>query len=70
MGQVLKSGTTFFKKWGNNYKVMQYRRQMRETGESNSPNTLRLGILEKLKFCHNEKKKETTSPPQTYLRDL
>ena len=43
---------------------------MRETGESNSPNTLRLGILEKLTFCHNEKKKEITSPPQTYLRDL
>ena len=34
LGQVLKSGTRFFKKWGNNYKVMQYRRQMRETGES------------------------------------
>ena len=33
--RVLQSGTTFISKWGNNYKVMQYRRKMGETGESN-----------------------------------
>ena len=33
--EVLKGGTTFVKKWGNNYKIMQYKKQMRETVESN-----------------------------------
>ena len=49
---------------------MLYKRQMRETGESNkfdnlllySPNTLPVGILEKLKLCYNKKKEEFTSP--------
>ena len=51
---------------------------MRETRENNrfsnlllySPNTLPLEILQKLKFCYNQKKKEITSPPQMYLSDL
>ena len=32
--------------------------------------TLSLGILEKLKFCYNQKKQEIAPPPQTYLRSL
>ena len=63
--QVLQNGTGI-KKRGNidlklgqyNYKVMQHRRQMRETGESihfgnlilYSPKTSPLEILQKLKF--------------------
>ena len=39
--QVLQTGTgitgceNFYLKWGNNYKVMQYRSQMRETWDGN-----------------------------------
>ena len=53
---------------------------MRETGESNSPNTLRVGILKKLTFCHNEKKKKshphhrricvTCKPEKQLIRDV
>ena len=59
----LQSGATFTTKWGNNYKVVQYRRQMKETKEIDFGNlllcslliclatdTLPLGILEKLKL--------------------
>ena len=59
----LQSGTIFTTKWGNNYKVVQYRRQMKETKEIDFGNlllhspliclatdTLPLGILEKLKL--------------------
>ena len=68
VGLILPSGTIFVTKWGSNYKVMQYRRQMKETGEMDLGNgllhspifclatdTLPLGILEKLKFCNNKK---------------
>ena len=84
MGQfLLQSVTTFIAKWSNNYKVVQYRREMKETGEIDFDNlllhsfpvcletdNLDLEILEKLKFCYNQKKEETTSPPWAYLRDL
>ena len=59
----LQSGTIFTTKWGNNYKVVQYRRQIKETREIDFGNlllhspliclttdTLPLGILEKLKL--------------------
>ena len=59
----LQSGTIFTTKWGNNYKVVQYRRQIKETKEIDFGNlllhspliclatdTLPLGILEKLKL--------------------
>ena len=59
----LQSGAIFTTKWGNNYKVVQYRRQMKETKEidfgslllhspliSLATDTLPLGILEKLKL--------------------
>ena len=35
MGQVLQRGTTFIIKWGNYYKVVQYRRKMKEKGKDN-----------------------------------
>ena len=59
----LQSGAIFTTKWSNNYKVVQYRRQMKETKEIDFGNlllhspliclatdTLPLGILEKLKL--------------------
>ena len=59
----LQSGIIFAAKSGNNYKVVQYKRQMKETKEIDIYNlllhspliclatdTLRLGILEKLKL--------------------
>ena len=59
----LQSGAIFTTKWGNNYKVVQYRRQMKETKEIYFGNlllyspliclatdSLPLGILEKLKI--------------------
>ena len=59
----LQSGAIFTTKWGNNYKVVQYRRQIKETKEIDFGNlllhspliclatdTLPLGILEKLKL--------------------
>ena len=59
----LQSGAIFATKWGNNYKVMQYRKQIKETKEIDFGNlllhspliclatdTLPLGILEKLKL--------------------
>ena len=59
----LQRGAIFTTKWGNNYKVVQYRRQMKETKEIDFGNlllhspliclatdTLPLGILEKLKL--------------------
>ena len=77
VGQVIPSGTIFITKWGNNHKVGQYRRQMKKTREIDSGNlllhspliflatvTLPLGILQKLKFCYNQKKEET-KPPTT-----
>ena len=33
VGQVLESRAIFVTKWGNNYNVVQYRRQMKETAE-------------------------------------
>ena len=33
VGQVLESRVIFVTKWGNNYNVVQYRRQMKETAE-------------------------------------
>ena len=78
-----KSGATFITKWANNYKVVQGTNQMKETGEIDFGNlllhspliclatdTLPLRILEKLKFCYNQKKEEITPQPQTYLRDF
>ena len=78
-----KSGATFITKWANNYKVVQGTNQMKETGEIDFGNlllhspliclatdTLPVRILEKLKFCYNQKKEEITPPPQTYLRDF
>ena len=59
----LQSGANFTTKWGNNYKVLHYRRQMKETKEIDFGNllfhspliclvidTLPLEILEKLKL--------------------
>ena len=39
-GQVLQSKEIFITKWGKNYKVVQYREQMKETGEINFGNLL------------------------------
>ena len=59
----LESEAIFTRKWGNKYKVVQYRRQMKETKEIDFDNlllyssliclatdSLPLGILEKLKL--------------------
>ena len=65
-------------------KVVQYRRQPRQTGESNrfwqftpilnpellsETDILPLEILQKLEFCFNYKIKNIIPPPQAYLRD-
>ena len=39
-GQVLQSRVIFITKWDNNYKVVQYREQMKETGEIDFGNLL------------------------------
>ena len=39
-GQVLQSRVIFITKWDNNYKVLQYREQMKETGEIDFGNLL------------------------------
>ena len=39
-GQVLQSRVIFIKKWDNNDKVVQYREQMKETGEIDFGNPL------------------------------
>ena len=69
---ITKQGN-FTTKWGNNYKVVQYRRQMKETKEIDfgsllldSPliclvtDSLPLGIIKKLKY--NQKKEEISYP--------
>ena len=89
VGQVLKRRTIFITKWvnvitnwDNSYKVVQYRRQMKETGKIDFYNLFLhstliclasvalIGIIETLKFCYNQKKEAITSPPQTYLCDF
>ena len=82
VGQVLQSRVVFIIKLDSNYKVVQHREQMKETGEIDFINLLfhstliclvktLTGINEKLKLCYNQiKKEEIKHPPQTYLRDL
>ena len=40
VGQVLQSRVIFITKWDNNYKVVQYRQQMKETGKIDFGNLL------------------------------
>ena len=40
VGQVLQSRVIFITKWDNNYKVVQYREQMKETGKIDFGNLL------------------------------
>ena len=76
----LGSGKTFVAKWGNSYKVVQYRRQMKETGERDFDNllihspliclasdTLPLEIIEKLKLKSKERRRNHTP---TTLRSI
>ena len=78
----LQSGTIFTTKWGNNYKVVQYKRQMKETKEINYDNLLlhsprnlpgerhfTPGNSWEVEIIIKRKKKNHT-PSQTYLRDL
>ena len=71
---LLHIGATFITNWNNNYKVMQWRRQMKETGEIDFGNVLLYSTLicqvtdfypdrnywEVDKFCYNQKKRNYT----------
>ena len=71
---LLHIGATFITNWDNNYKVMQCRRQMKETGEIDFGNVLLYSTLicqvtdfypdrnywEVDKFCYNQKKRNHT----------
>ena len=73
------SGAIFITKWGNFYKILSYKRQMKETGEIDFSNlllyspliclatdTLPVRILKKLEFRYNKKEDEITTPSQAY----
>ena len=71
---LLHIGATFITNWNSNYKVMQWRRQMKETGEIDFGNVLLYSTLicqvtdfypdrnywEVDKFCYNQKKRNHT----------